>query len=556
VKNKSHFKMSKQPVTKDLSEFLEVGPPESTPIHHPSLGYNPFGSPNSFNVPNFSSEPPIRDPFEFPNSVRPTNFVKPRPGQNSFENEPLGGAEIDASTLSKPDDSRVSPATPLTTEGLAPMSKKVAVFKDWSPRGSHVDFHPEEVLPLKEGRILGSGSMGSVYETTIGDHTCAWKRRFCKRNKITKEEKTEIAILKKLSHEHIIQLVGSYTHGRTLGLLLYPVAVCDLATFLEDFESICNERDIESDQKERLHQLGLPYESPQDLRITGSKYMYSKLGCLTSAVEYIHSQGIKHKDLKPANILLSADSIWLTDFGTATDFSLLSSSSNGGCERGTPRYFAPEVAAYDSNGRGADIFSLGCILLELCAIGLHGTLEPLKNLRPAQDKSFHANLNMADDWFSVLASSNCPRLQHLLLEIRRMLAKSSEARPSAAEIRKHMVLLDGFHTVHSVSLFGTCCRGSPTPIYDHKEKLEAAHQRFQQEIQKLQRESELTLRDMKAQIALLEYQNRYLIKSTHPSMTNQYDVCAVGKPTNTCCERLKMRSLGWAAESTRTFIYD
>jgi serine/threonine protein kinase len=555
VKNKSHFKMSKQPVIKDPSEFLEVRPPESTLIHHPSLGYNPFDPPNSFDIPSCSFEPPIRDPFEFSNSVRPSNFFKPRPGHNSFENVVLRVAVIDASTLSKPDDGRVSPATPLTAEGLAPMSKEVAVFRDWSPIGSHVDFRPEEVLPLKEGRFLGSGSMANVYETTIGDRTYAWKRRYFKR-KIMEEEKKEIEILKRLSHEHIIELVGTYTQGRILGLLLYPVAVCDLATFLEDFESICNERDIESEQKERLHQLGLPYESPQDFRMTGSTYMYSKLGCLTSAVEYIHSQGIRHKDLKPANILLSADSIWLTDFGTATDFSLLSSSSTGGCERGTPRYFAPEVAAYDPSGRGADIFSLGCILLELCAIGLHGTLEPLKNLRPAPDKSFHANLNMAEDWFSIFASSNCPRLQHLLLEIRRMLAKSPEARPSAAEIRMHMVLLDGFRTVHNVSLFGTCCRDSPMPIHDYKEKLEAADQHFQQELQKLQQESELISRDMKAQITFLEDQNRYLITSTHPSLTNQYDVCTVGKPTNSCCEWLKMRSLGWAAESTRTDIYD
>ena len=92
---------------------------------------------------------------------------------------------INASTSSKPNNYWVSPATPLTVNGLTSIFKDMSVFKDWSGRGSHVDFLPEEVLPLKEGRFLGHGIMGGVYETAIGDYTFAWKRRFCRR-KITR----------------------------------------------------------------------------------------------------------------------------------------------------------------------------------------------------------------------------------------------------------------------------------------------------------------------------------------------------------------------------------
>ncbi|PSN63191.1 kinase-like protein, partial [Corynespora cassiicola Philippines] len=88
-------------------------------------------------------------------------------------------------------------------------------------------------------------------------------------------------------------------------------------------------------------------------------------GCLITAVEYLHEQKIRHKDLKPSNILLGPNDVWLTDFGSATDFSMLSQSATDGVERGTPKYFAPEVASFEPHGRAADMFSLGCVLLEI-----------------------------------------------------------------------------------------------------------------------------------------------------------------------------------------------
>ncbi|KAF1975503.1 kinase-like protein, partial [Bimuria novae-zelandiae CBS 107.79] len=132
-----------------------------------------------------------------------------------------------------------------------------------------------------------------------------------------------------------------FRHRHFLGLLLYPVATCDLATFLEDIEEA---NDIDSGHDALLYQI---------------------MGCIISAVAYLHGCKIRHKDLKPSNILLSSRNVWLTDFGTATDFSNQTVSTTENLERGTPKYHAPEMAAYQPNGRPADIFSLGCVLLEI-----------------------------------------------------------------------------------------------------------------------------------------------------------------------------------------------
>jgi serine/threonine protein kinase len=174
------------------------------------------------------------------------------------------------------------------------------------------------------------------------------------KRKVGGKEMWEFDILKRLpSHQHIIQLVGTYTHRQFLGLLLYPVAVCDLHTFFEDVEAwhdtgngsngLDSRKELlDTGQKGRLDALG--YDFPLQAKARYASPIYSNLGCLISALSYLHDEKIRHKDLKPSNILLSNSRLWLSDFGSATDFSLLSQSATDN-ERGTPRYFSPEVCS-------------------------------------------------------------------------------------------------------------------------------------------------------------------------------------------------------------------
>ena len=232
-----------------------------------------------------------------------------------------------ASTSQEEDDDSRGPFEPL--------------WSDWSDtgRGSHIDFGADEVVPLVEGRFLGKGGLAWVHETTVKGEKLALKKMAIKRRMNTSEIK-EIEVLKKLSHAHMIRLIGTYTHQRLLGILLHPVAVCDLNLFFEDAAA---HRDGSKDdsQMSRLTDLGYfdaPFPDPHH----HAWPIYSQIGCLVSAIAYLHSQSIRHKDLKPSNILLSRGCLYLSDFGNATDFSQLTQSAtdNGG---GTPRYLSPEV---------------------------------------------------------------------------------------------------------------------------------------------------------------------------------------------------------------------
>jgi serine/threonine protein kinase len=89
---------------------------------------------------------------------------------------------------------------------------------------------------------------------------------------------------------------------------------------------------------------------------------------LADALAYAHAQGVVHRDVKPANILIGADGLArLTDFGIArlVDTSTLTLT---GTMLGTATYMAPEQLENHAVGPSADVWSLGIVLLE-CLTG-------------------------------------------------------------------------------------------------------------------------------------------------------------------------------------------
>jgi eukaryotic-like serine/threonine-protein kinase len=89
---------------------------------------------------------------------------------------------------------------------------------------------------------------------------------------------------------------------------------------------------------------------------------------VADALAYVHGQGLVHRDVKPANVLISnAGRVFLADFGIAR---LVDSAhvTQAGDVLGTPSFFAPEQVSGEPVGPPADVYALGLVLLE-CLTG-------------------------------------------------------------------------------------------------------------------------------------------------------------------------------------------
>jgi len=143
---------------------------------------------------------------------------------------------------------------------------------------------------------------------------------------------------------------------------------------------------------------------------------------LASALEYIHSLGVLHRDLKPTNVFFTTeDDVKIGDFGLSTAIN----SAGHRTVVGTPYYFAPELMLQQTYDAKVDIWGLGTVLLELC------TLKE----RPLNGQVLH-NPDVLDEVEAdVFANGYSPTLAGL---IKSLLARLPNDRPTAAEALRRL----------------------------------------------------------------------------------------------------------------------
>ncbi|KAL8774237.1 MAG: hypothetical protein Q9209_000988 [Squamulea sp. 1 TL-2023] len=196
---------------------------------------------------------------------------------------------------------------------------------------------------------------------------------------ILKAFENELTNLKRLSHEHLVKVVGSYTDQRSVAFLMEPVADMNLLDFLENFNR----------ERNRL-----------------SPSLRSYFGCLANAVGYLHTQRIRHRDLKPANILVKDLKVYIADFGTARDWShaLNDTTTDNGVPTTAP-YMAPEVAHRSSRNSAADMWSLGVVYLDMVTV-LRGrslpTMRRFIETHGTKHPYVYANSPATTQWFEEL----------------------------------------------------------------------------------------------------------------------------------------------------------
>ncbi|KAH0534171.1 hypothetical protein FGG08_007240 [Glutinoglossum americanum] len=194
----------------------------------------------------------------------------------------------------------------------------------------------------------------------------------------------EVEALKKLRHRHVVEIKSIYEElkweKRKFGVIMEPVADCTLKEYLEMREHGIDRQDWDQPKFDRIK---------------------TWFGCLASGLAYIHSQYIRHKDIKPANILLKNGLIMYSDFGTARVLAEdeLDTQTEGHPGFRTVMYCAPEVADWQARGRKADVFSLGCVFVEMLTVGLGFSLQDFANFRETNgSRAYHLCLDLTLRW--------------------------------------------------------------------------------------------------------------------------------------------------------------
>jgi serine/threonine protein kinase len=287
-------------------------------------------------------------------------------------------------------------------------------------KGRHCHFGSGDSLPFTTLARLGSGAFGTVtrIESTITFRQYALKtirRRAAfgeKSKQAMGEILSEMRIMQSLQHNHIVRYVGSFTNKNSFGILMLPVADQDLAAYLQDAATD-------------------PRRYPT---------VRTFFGCLATALSFLHDNLVKHRDIKPQNILMYQSKVLLTDFGLSRDYM----DTSSGLTPASPRYCAPEVAAHESRNTSADVWSLGCVFLEILATLRGLDVEWLKEYYDGigdGSTHYHANTTATEsllrEWTATSHRDTYP-----LACTKDMLKPRRNSRPSAAEVAQKIMACD------------------------------------------------------------------------------------------------------------------
>lgn len=211
-----------------------------------------------------------------------------------------------------------------------------------------------ENVKYMKGALIGQGSFGSVYlalhavtgelmavkqvELPSAAGTAQMDQR---KTNMVEALKHEIGLLRELKHKNIVQYLGSNSDESHLNIFLEYVPGGSVATMLVNYGPL------------------------------GESLIQNFVRQILTGLSYLHSRDIIHRDIKGANILVdNKGSVKISDFGISKR---IEQSTLGGNKKNAQRvslqgsvfWMAPEVVRQTAYTRKADIWSLGCLIVEM-----------------------------------------------------------------------------------------------------------------------------------------------------------------------------------------------
>ncbi|XP_071444289.1 serine/threonine-protein kinase stk11 isoform X1 [Hetaerina americana] len=197
------------------------------------------------------------------------------------------------------------------------------------------------------GELLGEGSYGKVKELLDSETLCRRAVKILKKRKLRRipngeqNVQREIQLLKRLRHRNVIGLVDVFNNEEKQKM--YMVLEYCVGVLQEMLESTPHKK----------------------LPIWQAHGYFCQL---VDGLEYLHSQGVVHKDIKPGNLLLSLDgTLKISDLGVAEMLDMFAEEDTCHTGQGSPAFQAPEIAngLESFSGFKVDIWSSGVTLYNI-----------------------------------------------------------------------------------------------------------------------------------------------------------------------------------------------
>lgn len=209
-----------------------------------------------------------------------------------------------------------------------------------------------------EIKCIGRGSYGTAHLVVLRGTSEKYVVKKIPTQLLTEKEKAqsfyEVELLAKLKHPNVVEYRENFVQDNVIHIVM---AYCDGGDLAEKIRERVN----------LLEKIPLDNADARQRAYFDIGQILDWFVQMAMAIKYLHQQRILHRDLKTSNIFLTTENvIKLGDFGIAK--TLDSTLDQAKTVVGTPYYMSPEVCENKPYSYSSDVWSLGCVLYEMCAL--------------------------------------------------------------------------------------------------------------------------------------------------------------------------------------------